>query len=74
MITELCSNCDTEVEIKHGCVKQQCPNCNKNILPCSMCDHNEIDCNDCVFKEELETCDHCMHEINRCGCAKEQTI
>ena len=48
MITEYCPHCEKEVQIKAGFMGQSCPNCNKRILPCSLCDHNEVDCNKCL--------------------------
>lgn len=51
-ITEYCSHCEQEVEIKAGFVKQNCPKCDKPILPCNLCDNNEINCNDCLTEEK----------------------
>jgi predicted RNA-binding Zn-ribbon protein involved in translation (DUF1610 family) len=49
MIQEYCSRCEQEVTIKAGFVKQECPSCGNPILPCSLCDKNEINCNKCLM-------------------------
>ncbi len=54
MITELCPNCGVEVDIKEGCIKQNCPNCGKRILPCSLCNMDEVNCKDCLGKKVQE--------------------
>lgn len=47
--TEWCPFCETEVDIK-SIGPQVCPNCQKIILPCSMCvDRN---CSDCGYEED----------------------
>lgn len=43
---EWCSHCDTEVELKTEIVRQKCPSCGEEILPCSVCTVN-YDCNNC---------------------------
>jgi len=36
---EMCPECDEDVILKDEFVVQQCPNCSKPILPCSICNH-----------------------------------
>jgi len=38
-IIESCPFCDNEVELENKFVKQICPSCGYNILPCSICEH-----------------------------------
>ena len=52
MIEEWCPRCEQEVKIKRGFIKQNCPICGRKILPCSLCDNNEINCNNCLAEEE----------------------
>lgn len=47
--TELCPYCENEVEISSE-GKSICPICGKEILPCSMCNMNEVDCNKCNYQ------------------------
>ena len=51
-VAEWCQNCGEEVEIPKD-KPSKCPSCNKNILPCSMCDLDITDCNPCKFEEYL---------------------
>ena len=51
MITEWCSRCEEEVELKETFSKQKCPSCKKRILPCSMCVPDETDCSKCGFEK-----------------------
>lgn len=46
---ELCPYCEQEVYLKDPIKKvyQACPNCGKMILPCSLCDEDEISCEAC---------------------------
>ncbi len=48
-ITEWCPNCEGEVEILNTPEKQICPECNENISPCSLCDHNNVNCANCII-------------------------
>ncbi len=48
-ITEWCSNCEGEVEIKNIPEKQICPECGESIWPCSLCDHNSVSCRNCII-------------------------
>jgi len=52
MISEYCSKCEIEVKIKQGFVKQKCPICGEPILPCSLCDNNEVDCKECLVVQK----------------------
>lgn len=37
-IIEWCPHCETEVKLENKFEKQQCPECEEEILPCSMCE------------------------------------
>ena len=60
-ITEKCIHCKQKVELKNKFIKQQCPNCMKLILPCSICNehqftyspinNNPFKCRKCPFEE-----------------------
>lgn len=63
MIDELCPHCEEEVEIKAGFIRQNCPNCDKPILPCTLCDNNEINCGDCLVEEKVKT-EQCLISEN----------
>lgn len=47
--TELCPHCDSEVKIPAD-YPSNCPNCGKTILPCSMCNMDQVNCNRCIFE------------------------
>lgn len=49
-IVEWCPNCCYEVNIKNKAEKQICPVCGEDILPCSLCNHNYVNCNKCIIK------------------------
>ena len=44
---EMCPECETEVELEMVLKKQICPNCGKVIYPCSICDMDIVNCNEC---------------------------
>lgn len=44
---EMCPECEEEVELEMVLKMQVCPNCGKPIAPCSICDHNLVDCSKC---------------------------
>lgn len=46
-ITEWCLHCCGEVELKAEVCKQTCPSCKEEILPCSMCDMDNVKCEAC---------------------------
>lgn len=48
--TEWCSNCQHEVELSTEMVKQVCPECGVDILPCSMCDMDANPCRNCPIE------------------------
>lgn len=50
-ITEWCGYCENEVEID-DCGISVCPICGEKILPCSQCDMDKVDCNNCVWEVE----------------------
>ena len=54
-ITEWCSSCENEVELKEGFVKQKCPSCGELLLPCSMCNQDEINCSNCLAEKDKYT-------------------
>ena len=45
---ELCPICENEVEIPAD-HPSNCPKCNNIILPCSMCNMDQVDCRKCIF-------------------------
>ena len=49
-IVEWCPNCCYEVNIKNKAEKQACPVCGEDILPCSLCNYNYVNCNKCIIK------------------------
>ena len=58
-IIEYCDTCNRDVEIPR--VGGRCPFCGKYLYPCSLCDMDKVDCNNCeyynkenVFKRHLE--------------------
>lgn len=46
---ELCDNCGQETEI-NGEVGGYCSTCGKFLKPCSMCNMDEVNCNECKMK------------------------
>ena len=53
---ELCPECEQEVYLKDPIKKvyQACPNCGKMILPCSLCEENEMNCANCSGCEAIK--------------------
>lgn len=53
---ELCPECEQEVYLKDPVRKfyQACPNCGKLILPCSLCEENEMNCANCSGCEAIK--------------------
>lgn len=49
-IIEWCPHCQEEVKIKGIAQKQTCPVCSEYIWPCSLCNHNYVNCNKCIIK------------------------
>jgi len=47
--SEVCPYCDQQVEIDDTGISK-CPNCEKWISPCSMCNMNEVDCDNCMSR------------------------
>lgn len=45
---ELCPICENEVVIPAD-YPSNCPECNNTILPCSMCNMDQVDCRKCKF-------------------------
>jgi len=48
---ELCPHCGREVELKAVMKLQKCPNCHKQIIPCSLCDMDKVDCSKCKLSK-----------------------
>ena len=51
-INEWCPKCNVEVELEESFTIQTCPNCNKEILPCSMCDNYVVNCEECSLENK----------------------
>lgn len=43
-VWEMCQHCITEVELSPELIRQTCPNCSIDILPCAMCDSDITNC------------------------------
>jgi hypothetical protein len=50
-ISEWCSHCCSEVELKEEFIAQSCPSCNELILPCAQCETEE--CGNCPITTNL---------------------
>lgn len=48
---EICPHCENEVPLLNKLIKQVCPNCNEEIYPCSMCDIDNLNCNNCPIEK-----------------------
>ena len=46
-LTEMCPECETEVELVTELKWQVCPSCGKPIAPCGICDMDFVKCSDC---------------------------
>ena len=54
LIIEYCAFCEREVSIPSN-KKSHCPCCKNVILPCSMCNLDELNCNtDCPYSSNKE--------------------
>lgn len=47
--TELCPICEWEVEIPAD-YPSNCPKCENRILPCSMCNMDQVNCSECIYE------------------------
>lgn len=47
-IVEYCDNCGQETEIDRN--GGYCEHCNKWLKPCSLCDWDNVNCNNCPYK------------------------
>ena len=49
LIHEMCPYCEETVELvnPHKKGKQECPSCGRYILPCALCEEQEMTCWDC---------------------------
>jgi predicted RNA-binding Zn-ribbon protein involved in translation (DUF1610 family) len=52
---ELCPHCGEEVDLPAYMGIYKCPNCGALILPCSLCDWDEVNCEECLFEKCLKT-------------------
>jgi exosome complex RNA-binding protein Csl4 len=50
IIYETCSVCLTEIEIK-DCQPKICSNCGDLVLPCKLCDLDNVNCNKCPWEK-----------------------
>ena len=50
-IDELCPHCGSEVVLKRIFANQICPECGALIAPCSLCDFNKCDCENCPLNK-----------------------
>ena len=46
-LTEMCPECETEVELVTELKWQVCPSCGKPIAPCGLCNMDFVKCSDC---------------------------
>ena len=49
-IWEWCDDCNEEVILENKFIIQTCPNCHHKIKPCSLCDMDMVNCNNCLCK------------------------
>ena len=49
-VTEWCPYCDLETELEPIFQKQNCQECGEDILPCSMCIPDKVDCSNCPIE------------------------
>lgn len=52
---EGCPHCGKDVPFHAEFKAFHCTNCGKSILPCSLCDHDKVDCNECPLKGKNRT-------------------
>lgn len=50
-IIEWCNWCGNETEINYNGGK--CTHCGKYLLPCSLCDMDKVNCNNCIYERRL---------------------
>jgi predicted RNA-binding Zn-ribbon protein involved in translation (DUF1610 family) len=43
-VWEMCPHCTTEVELEPKLIRQSCPNCGVDILPCASCNSDITSC------------------------------
>lgn len=53
VLAEWCPNCERESRILNIPIIQECEYCGEWIRPCSMCDHNIVDCSKCHITEKV---------------------
>ncbi len=54
-VSELCPCCGEEVLLIAEKEAQICPNCGKTIIPCALCDMDQVDCSECKLNKEYGT-------------------
>lgn len=47
---EGCPHCGNDTPFYAEFKSFHCTNCGKSILPCSLCDHDKVNCNECPLK------------------------
>jgi predicted RNA-binding Zn-ribbon protein involved in translation (DUF1610 family) len=57
---EMCPECETEVKLTDNFEIQECPNCHKPIMPCSICEHGYVP----ELNNRCHSCTTCPLEIN----------
>lgn len=60
--TQWCNCCDYEVELLNRYEVQQCPTCENEIYPCSLCNSDEVTCSKCQFNINV-TVDRAMKNV-----------
>lgn len=53
-VTELCGFCNEEVALDAELTLQECPNCGMPIIPCSLCNFDKCDCENCSLRKHSE--------------------
>lgn len=54
-VYERCIYCEREVELLAEFKVQECPNCGRNIIPCSLCSWDVNDCSKCELLRECNS-------------------
>ena len=52
-VWEQCYHCNTEVKIPND-KASKCPECGNRILPCSMCNMDEVKCSKCPYEKKTK--------------------
>ncbi|MGL5642125.1 MAG: hypothetical protein ACRDDM_07650 [Paraclostridium sp.] len=51
--TQYCTSCECEVELENIHSVQNCPHCENEVYPCSLCDMDSVKCSECQFNKSL---------------------